>query len=286
MDLDEKFFQSMKPELGSYLQTDEKDAVAPEFSVKRYHELEYLASGGMKKVTKVEDNKTGRLLAKATLTGEASSDVKEIFNREARLMAQLAHPNIVSVHDLGEGEEGPWFTMDLLEGDSLRDAFTSKSIIERLGIFLKVCDAIEYAHSKEIIHLDIKPDNVLIGNFGEVLLCDWGVAKVLHESEKSYEINVENNKTLHGEIKGSPGYMAPEQAAGDVNKIGPATDIYSLGATLYCMLTGNSAIKGTDLGSIISDTISGNFESPRSVNPFTPKALEAICLKAMATKGA
>ena len=211
----ESYFANMKNGINEFIKAPKEAEINNYLSQnERYENLGSLASGGMKKIVKVKDLNTGKILAKAILNDE-SSQAKELFLRETDIMSELSHPNIVNLHDLGEDDHGPWFTMELLNGRNLADIDETKPLIELLDIYLKVCDAIIYAHSKNIIHLDIKPENIIVGEFGEVCLCDWGVAKIIgSEDTLGYEKYFSNDQTLHGEIKGTPGFMAPEQIMG------------------------------------------------------------------------
>ena len=156
---------------------------------KRYEDLELIAVGGMKRIFKALDRQGNRHVAMARLHEEASDLLFDPFIREAQLTALLDHPNIISVHDVGVDSTGqPYFTMDLKVGDGL-DVVLQKAesddgqLADRLDIFIKVCDAITYAHSRNVIHLDLKPANIQVGGFGEVLVCDWGLAKLIGGTE-------------------------------------------------------------------------------------------------------
>ena len=244
----------------------------------RYINSQYLAEGGMKKVFRVEDSVTGKKLARAELQPEAAADMAAAFMREAKLVATLQHPNIVSVQDLGTDSNGPWFTMELITGTHLAEVISQKTKTrnELLDIFLKICDAVAYAHSQNVIHLDLKPENVQIGDFGEVILCDWGLAKYINREDKEdCQLDLLNNHTLHGYIKGTPGYMAPEQ----IHKKQPRscqTDVFSLGAILYALFELEAPFKGEDLEETLKLTCSSNPTFKE-----TPEALQAVILKAL-----
>jgi len=159
--------------------------------------------------------------------------------------------------------------------------------------FLDVCNAVDYAHSRGILHRDIKPANIMLGKHGETLLVDWGLAKATGSGECGPEERTllpssasGSAETLPGSILGTPAYMSPEQASGDLELLGPASDIYSLGATLYCLLTGRAPFEGDRLGALLDKVRRGEFPEPRSVRPEIPKPLEAICKKAMALEAA
>ena len=189
----------------------------------RYGQPELIAVGGMKRILKVLDRHGNRHVAMARLHEDASDLLFDPFIREARLTALLEHPNVISVHDVGVDKEGqPYFTMDLKVGDGL-DVVLQKALADgghplsdRLDIFLKVCDAITYAHSRDVIHLDLKPANIQVGHYGEVLVCDWGLGKLIggtDEIDDDVLLNPDllSEMTVYGQVKGTPGYMAPEQ---------------------------------------------------------------------------
>ena len=188
----------------------------------RYDQAQLIAVGGMKRILKVLDRHGNRHVAMARLHEDASDLLFDPFIREARLTALLEHPNIISVHDIGVDKEGhPYFTMDLKVGDGL-DVVLQKALAdgsyplsERLDIFLKVCDAVTYAHSREVIHLDLKPANIQVGHYGEVLVCDWGLGKLICsgdgiDDDVLLNPDLLSGMTVYGQIKGTPGFMAPE----------------------------------------------------------------------------
>ena len=270
----------------------------------RYQGLDSVGSGGMKEITLTEDRTTGRHIAKATLLDPENERFVEDFLREARITAHLQHPNIVPVYDLGLDEnERPFFTMKLIKGHSLEailekidkgeETYSEEFSLNRLiDIFIKVCEAIAYAHSERIIHLDLKPDNIQVSDFGDVAVCDWGLATLLDKEEDS-EIHPNDflffdnrYKTLTGEIKGTPGFMAPEQTEGRKGVKDERTDVYSLGAILYQVLTKRQAIPGDNLEKIIENTQSGNITLPSvcRLDLAIPASLEAVCMKALETK--
>lgn len=280
MNDDEKFLQKMKPELGGLYHaevSDEEDVQPKDKDAPRYVNSQFLAEGGMKKVFCVEDSVTGKKLARAELQPEATASMAAAFMREAHLIANLQHPNIVSVQDLGKGANGPWFTMTLITGTNLAEVISqkTKTLNELLDIFLKICDAVSYAHSQNVLHLDLKPENVQIGDFGEVILCDWGLAKYINAEEDDYQLDLLNTHTLHGVIKGTPGFMAPEQIDKKQTK-SIQTDIFSLGAILYTMLESEAPFKGKNLDDILKRTCE---TSPTFTQ--TPEALQAVMLKAL-----
>jgi len=224
---------------------------------KKYAFQQSIDQGGMKRILRVKDKDTSRDIAMAVLlSNNSSNEERNRFVKEAKITAMLEHPNIVPVHDIGVDAAGmPYFTMKLLEGETLskiikklklndskyKEKYNIKSL---LWAFKRVCNAIYFAHSKGVIHLDITPENIQFGKFGEVLVLDWGLAKLIDDKEKDEQtielhnhINKNLDATLDGVAKGTLGYMAPEQASGQNSKKDITTDIYALGAILYTLLT-------------------------------------------------
>jgi serine/threonine protein kinase len=264
----------------------------------RYGEPTLLGEGGMKRVSRVMDHKLGVEVAFAELRKELSTEFYEIFLQEAQLTSRLQHPNIIHVLDIGVLPDGrPYFTMELKSGDSLGDILKnmplngvvqSLSVESSLQMFVKICDAVAYAHDQGVLHLDLKPDNIQVGNFGEVLVCDWGIGKVLaldDENDEDTLLNPDylNEATLRGKVRGSPGYMAPEQIRGE-EKV-KESDVYGLGCLLYSLSTGKSPFHGSP-DKKMNDTLMGNWRAPRDCQPQKPvsPSLEAVIVKAMSDK--
>jgi len=263
----------------------------------RYTDFQYIDEGGLKVIQTCKDLRTGRTVAMASLKNRASEKQKEAFLREARITASLQHPNIIPLHDLGLKYENPWFTMKFVSGTSLENIFSDLKaqktqqcvdLSDRLDIFIKVCDAVAYAHSRGVLHLDIKPDNIQISDYGDVLLCDWGIARVMaaecdEDLLDCYTFNPKDiDFTIDGLVKGTPGYMAPEQTTLCKSKKSIQTDIFSLGCVLYKILTLEKPFKGATIENIIKNTVAGHFPKPTELDPSIPPSLEAVCLKAMA----
>ncbi|MDD7983712.1 serine/threonine-protein kinase [Lentisphaera marina] len=246
----------------------------------RYVDEEFLAQGGMKSIYRVRDLWTGRWVAKATLSKVANSAEIECFLREARLTSSLQHPNIIPIYDIGLDKSGqPFFIMELLMGETLgaiikglssgnesyRKKYTSAVLID---VFSKICDAVAYAHSQHVVHLDIKPDNIHINDYGQVHLCDWGLSKIIDSdleaefTENAWPLDLDpdllNTMTLNGELKGTPGFMAPEQLE-TKGKKDERTDVFSLGALLYSILDYKSPFGTGDLTELIDRTRRGDF---------------------------
>ncbi len=226
------------------------------------------------------------------------------FVREAQVTGQLEHPNIVPVYELArDGERSfPFYTMRFMHGQSLGDAIDAYHKLRRSGapaalqfqrllqVFTSVCHAMAYAHSRRVIHRDLKPANVMLGSFGEVVVLDWGLAKVLDtpeelpEDEQPVEQPVlgDGVETLPGQILGTPAYMAPEQALSKLDEIDALTDVYGLGAILYRILTGERPHGGKDAQSRMRHAAEFPTPEPRELDSRIPRALNAVCRKAMA----
>jgi serine/threonine protein kinase len=255
----------------------------------RYRDSVLLGMGALKEVYKTFNNHTQRWIAMARLRSDRGPEFYDLFVHEAWLTASLNHPNIITIHDAGVDDDGrPFFTMDLKGKSSLADRVNgprSAGRRELLEIFMKVCDAVAYAHSRGVVHFDLKPENIQADAFGEVLVCDWGLARVVGEMEDGeYELPVAlqpvNNMTLMGQIKGSPGFMAPEQTIPGSAK-DHRSDIFALGCILHYVLTGQPPFTGSE-EEILAATREADFIPPRTRYPdrHIPAALEAVIFKA------
>ncbi|HZW32297.1 MAG TPA: tetratricopeptide repeat protein [Isosphaeraceae bacterium] len=273
------------------------------FRIVRFHR-----EGGLGRVYLARDEELGREVALKEIRPDkvAEAHLRGRFVLEAEINGGLEHPGIVPVYSLGTYDDGrPFYAMRFVEGDSLKEAIETyhnehprpdPSAIEfrkLLGRFIDVCEAIAFAHSKGVLHRDLKPHNVMLGRYGETLLIDWGLAKATGRREPAGpEAAVEatlvppsgsgHEPTLG--VIGSPAFMSPEQAAGAVESLGPATDVYGLGAILFALLTGEAPVEGGAIEEVLDRVRRGAIRSPRSLNPSIPRALEAVCLKALATE--
>jgi serine/threonine-protein kinase len=238
------------------------------------------------------------------------ADCRRRFLREAEITARLEHPGVVPVYGLVQGADGqPCYAMRFIEGQSFKDAIQlfherdqkpgrtagdrALALRELLGRFVAVCNTVAFAHSRGIIHRDLKPANVMLGPYGETLVVDWGLAKPVRAVEESLTVDETTGEssadeagaeTRAGQVVGTPGYMSPEQAAGDPAAVGPGSDVYSLGAILYHLLTGKAPLAGPDLGEVLRRARAGNISPPGQVKPGIPRALELICQRAMAAR--
>ena len=206
----------------------------PDLSGTRYRLVDKLGQGGMGGVYRVEDTLLERNVALKAINLANSREWEDRLLREARVIAQLEHPGIVPVHDVGTLPDGRvYYTMKLVQGHRLDDeAAALGNLADRLRVFQKICDAVSFAHAHGVLHRDLKPANIMIGPFGEVLVMDWGLSKLLGQAESKLSSGPLSSGTGHGSVLGTPGYMAPEQARGEISKIDCRSDIYSLGAVL------------------------------------------------------
>ena len=234
----------------------------PDLEGTRYRVIERIGRGGMGSVYLAEDFELQRKVAlKVMNLTDPSGDIAKRMWREARIVAQLEHPGIVPIHDVGVLPDGRvFYAMKYVQGSRL-DQYRSKGATstEILRLFQKICEAVSFANAHGVIHRDLKPENIMVGPFGEVLIMDWGIAKVLRNSDPIASAHSESEAqqnsetdTQHGTVIGTKGYMSPEQARGETESLDQRTDVYSLGAILSFLL------------------------------PQTDKRLAAICKKAMA----
>jgi serine/threonine-protein kinase len=274
----------------------------------RFRVLRPHARGGLGAVFVALDAELHREVAIKQILDQHADDPtsRARFLLEAEITGGLEHPGIVPIYGLGTYDDGrPFYAMRFIKGDSLKEAadrFRADAALRRdpgcralelrklLRRFIDVCDAIAYAHARGVLHRDIKPGNIIVGKYGETLLVDWGLAKATgradpgaDDGERTLIPSSANGsaETLPGSALGTPAYMSPEQAEGDIEHLGQRSDVYSLGATLYYLLAGRPPAEG-DLGEVLRAVQRGEFPPPRRHDPTIDPALEAVCLKAMA----
>ena len=271
----------------------------------RYIVEEEIARGGMGKILLAYDRDFRRRIAMKVLLGPDHSVATSRFLEEAQATGQLEHPNIAPVYDLGIDREGaPFFTMQWIRGRNLdeiiragEEEFTQIRLVQ---ILQQVVMGVEFAHSRGVVHRDLKPQNIMVGDFGEVLVMDWGLAKILGrvahgeatEAGKTGEAaeTVMTSRaekgihTLRGAVQGSAAYMAPEQARGEVDEIDARTDVYGLGALLYVILTGTVPYDAATFQEVLGKARRGEIVPPRERASDIPPALEEICVRAMALR--
>ncbi len=278
------------------------------FSFQRYHN-----KGGLGVIWRGHDHQFDRLVALKQMRGQFVDDpiCQRRFLNEARITARLQHPGIVPIYAMGrDAEGGPFYAMRFIEGQTLVDAIKhfhqplqdhhgdepavhNLEFRRLLNSFLNVCETIAFAHDRGVVHRDIKPENIMLGPFGETLVLDWGLAKLVGQPDLSPDDRdrpeqEQSDPTDEVELThpddwlGTPRFMSPEQAERDHERVGIASDIYSLGATLFLILTGRVPWTGSTRHEVLAQVLEGNVPSPRSIRSQVPRPLEAICLKAMA----
>ena len=282
---------------------------APDLGATKYRLLEKFATGGMGTIYLAEDTQLQRRVALKVLhASDTSGELARRMLREARVLARLEHPGLVPVHDVGELPDGRvFYVMKLVQGRRLDEyARHEHELPERLRLFQKICEAVAFAHSHQVLHRDLKPENIMVGAFGEVLVMDWGLAKVLEPKTESAEHGASaedreswmvdrrannqppatslqqrasSNQTQHGTIMGTPAYMSPEQKRGEIEQLDQRTDVYALGVILAFLLrAGEVGLAPNGVNSAPESYRA----SPPSPTRRVPKQLRAICTKATA----
>ena len=308
----------------------------------RFRIIRSHAKGGLGEVFLAKDNELNREVAVKEIQQRFAGDVegRHRFRHEAEVTGRLEHPGIVPVYGFGQYEDGrPYYAMRFIRGNSLQQAITDfhkaypggagkrlrdagviLELRKLLRRFVDICNAIDFAHSRGVLHRDLKPGNIVLGKYGETLVVDWGLAKSVTtdpeiaaeppKPEKSIPTSspqhtsdidtfigttaedslsdpglrsdaIGSTPTRAGTILGTPAFMSPEQASGAIEFLGPATDIYGLGAILYHMLSGRAPISGKSATDVLAKVRQADFCSPREIRPDIPKPLAAICLTAM-----
>jgi eukaryotic-like serine/threonine-protein kinase len=320
------------PELGATLGLGETAAAAGEQSAgddrtttsltgaadidgARFVVLRPHAKGGIGQVRVAFDNELQREVALKEIQPQLADDPGSRFRfvLEAEVTGRLEHPGVVPVYSLGADPQGrPYYAMRFIRGESFKEAIDrfhladakperdpserTLALRDLLNRLVSACNSVAYAHSRGVIHRDLKPANVMLGPYGETLVVDWGLAKVIGRKEVGASVEAtlkpslaygrESSDTRAGTVMGTPAYMSPEQAEGRLDSVGPKSDVYSLGATLYYLLTGRSPFPDGALATVIEKVQKGDYPAPRAVNRTVPSALESICLRAMSCRPA
>ncbi len=300
------YYQNSNQDEGSSPVDENRQAVC------RFTLIRKLGEGGLGTVWLARDEKLRRNVALKEMTAGAAQSPKmwKRFLREAEITGHLEHPNVVPLYMSGVNPESglPFYAMRFLGKQTLSDAIReyharredsseNPILLHRLlTAFLDVCQAIAFAHSRGVIHRDLKPENVALDNFGQVLVLDWGLAKLDTDGELSTRLALSGSmydssisQTMAGDVVGTPLYMAPEQAAGEMDQLDERTDVYGLGAILFAILTGNAPHEKSnrsDGGTLrvqdfLDSIANSDAPRPKDVNPSVPSDLEAICLRAM-----
>ncbi len=281
---------------------DSTPATLPQLSTPRYVLGEEIGRGGIARVVEAQDVELGRRVALKVLEEKATVDTVERFRAEARVTGQLEHPNIVPVHEMGvlPATREVFLAMKRINGRDMRQVIREGGWKPRrlVEAFRDVCRAVAYAHSKGIIHRDLKPANVMLGDFGEVLVVDWGLARRVGPGaaenwdegpegaggiaglDTMYGKDMSSTRTPAGGVVGTPSYMSPEQAEG-VIEVDERADVYSLGATLYEILAGRPPFESPSVRETLKLVLAGELLPPSSFRE-VPAELEAICLTALA----
>ena len=241
-----------------------------------YELIDEIARGGMGVVYRARHKGLKRLVAlKMILSGSmATFEERERFLREAELAANLDHPSIVPIYEIGEHENRPFFSMKLVEGSSLSKRSEPYREDPRAAARLvsTLARAVHYAHGRGFLHCDLKPSNVLVDAQGKPYVTDFGLARRTGE---------DSSLSLSGAILGTPSYMAPEQATGSRARLGPATDVYGLGAIFYELLTGRPPFRSSTIMETVVQVIERDPALPAELRPEIPRELESICLKCL-----
>jgi Leucine-rich repeat (LRR) protein len=244
--------------------------------VAHYRVVRQIGAGGMGAVFEAVDDRLGRRVALKLIRGNGD-DPQSVarFRAEAEACARLRHPGIVAVHDVGQTEDGTnWFAMDLVEGATLGTwaRERQRTFRERVAVLAETARAVQHAHDQGLIHRDIKPGNIMVDGAGRPLVMDFGLAKPMGSSQ---------GLTLTGQVVGTPAYMPPEQAQGRIEECSPRSDVWSLGAVLYELLTGRAPFTGETVFAVLGAVTGSDPVPPRRLDPLVPRDLEAVALRCL-----
>lgn len=272
------------------------DGLARQDLSARYVDHGEIGRGGMCTVHRMRDRSLLRETALKRLDADFSLERDRVqrFLLEAQVTGQLDHPNIVPIHELGRDTGGRYyFTMKMVEGETLGQKIEQAGdsrlkpdqLAELLQILIKVCEALSFAHSRGVIHRDIKPSNIMVGQFGQVYIMDWGIARLMPEAPDARHVEVSAIAEIDqpGSIIGSPAYMAPEQVEGQHEALDARTDVFALGATLYHVLTGRPPYNERNYYKLLTQVLGCEFEPPDQAmgQGVLPPGLTRIVMKAM-----
>jgi serine/threonine protein kinase/Tfp pilus assembly protein PilF len=282
-------------------------ASLPDNGVPRYINIRPHAKGGLGEVFTADDSTLNRKVALKRIRPDLAGNetVRLRFFREAEITAKIEHKGIAPIHELITDRLGqPWYVMRFVRGHTLRSSIerhhkSKGNLAARhlefralLGRFIAICETMAYAHRLGIVHRDLKPANVILGDYGETIVLDWGLATASGETDSLYDHGsftpgaspLDASLMKSGKLIGTPGFMSPEQAAGHQSAVGPCSDIYALGAILFMILTGRPPFAEPDVPKLLLKIQAGEFSKPREVRSEVPAALEAVCVKAMSLK--
>ncbi len=279
----------------------------------RFRIVKEHARGGLGVVYVAVDTQLRREVAVKQIRADrvTNSAYRDKFSLEAEVTGQLEHPGIVPVYALGVDDTGaPFYAMRFVRGEDLHarikkfhtrigkkeEVFDGVELRGLLRRFIDVCNAVEYAHDRGVLHRDLKPGNIMLGKHGETLVVDWGLAKASGKhffadtTGELSELPIQSgssgatSETAYGSFIGTPAYAPPEQVLGKLEELGPPSDVYSLGAIMYELLSGCRAIEAADVHELAQKVVAGDFREPRQHNKLISKSLNAVCMKAMATR--
>ena len=276
-----------------------RDVTSESLRHDRYELKEPIGQGGMAVVYRAIDKRLNRDVAVKIVRDDFAKKISSnaMLLQEANIIAKLEHPGIVPIHDCGEFADGtPFYVMQKIGGNDLSFFLRENTgLLDRLRVFERICETVAFAHENLVTHRDLKPQNIMLGTFGEVFVLDWGIAQSVSSSAPETEplkgseqsdddanlMATRTWKTRHGVIAGTPAYMAPEAARGEVDQIGSSTDVFALGAILFLMLTDKMLIDQNVFDKFrAGDQV--ELPSPRERNRSIPRVLNAICNKATA----